>query len=195
MKATLTLLILSLIISISAIAQEDIQATKEKKFAISFVPQYAITGGMRIDFDFKLSKKTWLTLAPTLYYVNNSYMYGNDETSYSGVSLDLNYRYFPSEKGVYAAAGLLYKYLDIDYSEYNDDTRKMSDINTVGLNIMFGYQFILVEQLFLDIYLGWGFRYSIEDSKETANIWDDSILDLGYSGFLPIAGLRIGFSF
>ena len=191
MKLTLVFLIFS----ITLFSQEDVKVNDETKFAFSLVPQYVITGGMRMDIDRKVSDKCWLTIAPIFYYMENSYMYDPESTSYAGVGLFTNYRYFPSGKGIYAGVGLNYRYLNTDYSDYNEETEKHAKFNTYGFDFTFGYQFRLVEQLFMDLYLGWGFRYSLQDTEEEEEYWSDAFLDLGYSGFLPVAGLRLGFEF
>lgn len=206
----LKLIIVFLLFAGSAFAQESLTPTGENKYAFSLTPQYVITGGMRLDFDFKINEKGWLTLAPIFYYMDDTYMYAPESTSYTGLGGFLNYRYFPTGKGVYAAAGLNYRLLNTQYSSYVDydysassyapnpgsnSDEKEAQFNTFGFDFTFGYQFRLVEQLFMDLYLGWGFRYSLQDSEEDESYWSDAILDLGYSGFLPVAGLRIGLEF
>jgi len=189
------LLIVLLFIAGTAIAQDDVTPVEDTNFALSVSPQYVITGGMRLDLDFKVNDKGWLTVAPVMYYLNNSYMYDPENTSYTGVGAFVNYRYFPSGQGIYAGAGLNYRFLNTDYSHYNESTEINAKFNTYGFDLTFGYQFRLVEQLFMDLYLGWGFRYSFQDTVEEEEYWSDAFLDLGYSGFLPVAGLRIGFEF
>ncbi len=177
-------------------AQElDTVVVSKPGMALSFLPQYMIVGGMRMDFDYQLNSKAWLTVAPAFYYTDNSYMWEPDNTSYTGVGAFVNYRYFPSGKGVYALAGLNYRYLNTKYSKYDDVSELKAKFNTFGFDIAVGYQFLLVEQLFLDMYLGWGFRYSLDGSDEEESYWSDAFLDLAYSGFLPVAGVRVGFEF
>lgn len=190
----LTLILLLLLLA-PKVKSQDSLAVKENQFAFSLTPQYVITGGMRLDFDIKVNKKGWLTLAPIIYYMDNSYMYDPESTSFTGAGAFINYRYFPSGKGIYASTGINYRYLDTKYSDYNDDSDKEAQFNTFGFDFTFGYQFRLVEQLFMDLYLGWGFRYSLQETVEEEEYWSDAFLDLGYSGFLPVAGLRIGFEF
>lgn len=191
----LQLILSFLMISVLVLAQDEEAAASKTNYAFSFTPQYVITGGMRVDLDFKLADKVWLTIAPIVYYMDDSYMYDPESTSYTGVGGFLNFRYFPADKGMYAGMGLNYRYLDTEYSYYNDGVVQQATFNTTGFDIIFGYQFRLVEQLFMDLYLGWGFRYSIQDSNEEDKYWSDAFLDLAYSGFLPVAGLRLGFEF
>lgn len=194
MKNTIILLAV-LVASFSASAQDDMNVGDEQNFAISFSPQHLITGGMRMDIDFPVTEKTWLTIAPTLYYVDNTSMWDAEYTSYTGVGVLANYRYFPSSEGIYAGLGLNYRHLNTDYTVWNEDIERSTKFNTYGFDLTFGYQFILVDQLFMDLYLGWGFRYSTEEIEDEDINWNDAILDLAYSGFLPVAGLRLGFEF
>ena len=187
---------LLLLLTVLAFAQNtEIPVENETQYAFSFTPQYVIMGGMRMDFDIKMSEKGWLTVAPVFYYMDDSYMYKPESTSYTGIGAFLNYRYFPTGKGMYAGMGLNYKYLNTDYSDYNETIAKNAKFNTYGFDITFGYQFRIVEQLFMDAFLGWGFRYSVQETVEDEAYWSDGFLGLGYSGFLPVAGLRLGFEF
>lgn len=185
-----------LLFSVLAIAQDvNVPLDTGTKYAFSFSPQYVITGGMRIDLDVKLSEKGWLTIAPIFYYMDDTYMYEPESTSYTGIGVFLNYRYFPTGNGMYAGLGLNYKHLNTDYFVYNETTEENAKFDTYGFDITLGYQFRLVEQLFMDLYLGWGFRYSLQETVEEDAYWSNAFLDLGYSGFLPVAGLRLGFEF
>lgn len=195
MKKILFITIMSLL-AVVAFGQEEEKALKpETTMAVSFMPQYLIVGGMRMDFDMQVAPKGWLTLAPVFYYVDNTYMWDPETTSYTGVGAVVNYRYFPSGKGIYASVGANYRYLNAEYTKYNVSTINEAKFNTLGFDLAIGYQFLLVDQFFMDLYLGWGFRYSMEDSDEEDSYWSDALLDLGYSGFLPVAGVRLGFEF
>jgi len=194
MKRQLLIFILTVLFS-AAWAQEKSADTGNAKYAFSFSPQYLIVGGMRLNFDQAISDKLWLTLAPTFYYMDNSYMWEPESTSFVGVGAAANLRYFPTGKGVYALCGLNYRFLDADYVKYGQTEENEAKFNTSGFDVAFGYQFFLVEQLFMDMYLGWGFRYSTQATVEEDVYWSDMILDLAYSGFLPVAGVRIGFGF
>lgn len=184
-----------LLVSVFCFAQDMEQINNNRSYALSVSPQYIITGGMRLDLDVELTDRTCLTIAPIFYYKNNTSNYDPYEMSYSGGGAFLNYRYFPTSQGVYTALGLNYRYLNADYYDsYSDDEEEENaKFNTGGFDLTLGYQFRLIEELFMDIYFGMGFRYTDQNTIENDSYWTDSFFDLGYSGFLPVLGLRIGF--
>lgn len=195
MKKILLLLISFGVFAFSNAQEINNEVSLKPGQALSFVPQYMIIGGMRMDYDRQIAPKGWLTLAPAFYYTDNTYMWDPDNTSYTGVGAFVNYRYFPSGKGIYALLGLNYRFLDTEYTKYNDELLHKAQFNTFGFDMSIGYQFLLVDQFFLDLYFGWGFRYSLDNSDEDPSYWSDAFLDLAYSGFLPVAGIRLGFEF
>lgn len=176
-------------------AQQDVVEPETSRFSIGFTPQYLIIGGMRVDLDISLTRKAWLTLSPTFYFSENSTMFSPESMDYAGVGFAANYRYFPSGKGVYVGAALNYKFISSEYERYYEISKEEAIFNTYGFDMSLGYQFLIVDKLFMDLYLGWGFRYSTEDSPESKDYWSDAILSMAYSGFLPVAGCRIGYEF
>lgn len=202
---------LFLLFTLSVFSQES-ENKDRGSVAVAMVPQYAIMGGMRIDGDFQIKEKQYLTLGPQLYYSNNSILYPPSETDFKGFGLKATYRYFPGEKakpqGGYIAFGLDYKYLNTTYNSYDyysyyeddlsyltvGDELKNSKFNQAGFDMLVGYQFIIGRDFLLDLYLGWGFRISDFDPNKEGNNdeWASDILDPGYSGFVPVVGVRVG---
>lgn len=189
-KLTLAALLLFSVLT----AQENVEK-EDSRFAVSFVPQYMTIGGMRFDLDFKIAEKSWLTLGPTLYYANDSYLYNPESLSLQGIGAFFNYRYFPGGKGVYTSIGANYRYLNADYLKYNETKEHDATFNTFGLDMFLGYQFCFRGGFFIDTYLGWGFRYAEQKSEEEGKYWSGGFLGLGYTGFLPVTGVRFGFEF
>ncbi len=192
------------------VLSEILKKEKAPSVGIALVPQYAIMGGMRIDADVRVNERHYLTIAPQLYYSKESYMYPPDETSFSGGGLKLTYRYFPAKKakgeGGYLGFGLDYKYMSFNYDDYyyysfvEEDVEYSSvtygenhkSFNQGGFDILIGYQFKFSSQFYLDFYTGWGFRLSNYTQDDDDYSWGSDILDPGYSGFVPMAGIRIG---
>lgn len=190
-------IILCLFSSLSFYAQESLDVDESNSgpgTVISFSPQYFFVGGMHFDLDFRTSAKSSLVIAPTIYFLDDSQMFPPDYISYVGVGLGLNYRYYPSGKGIYTSFGFNYKLLNADYNDYSE-VSKDAVFNTYGFDVTLGYQIVIADHLVINPYFGWGFRYSTEDSSESSEYWGNSILSLAYSGFLPVAGLRIGMQF
>ncbi len=179
-------------------------------FGIALMPQYAITQGMRIDFDFKIANHQYITIGPQWYYAKDSQRFYRNKVDMSGAGINVNYRYFFSESrlpsGPYVGFGLHYKFMNLNYDDYNwisytesgntfyrDEygTRELN-VQQGGYDILMGYQ-IAFNRFLMDFYIGWAFRVSDYDSEEYGSDWNETIFEPGYEGFLPTGGIRIGF--
>ena len=210
-KLLLILIIFSALTSLRA-QEEQVSTSNDLKwkFAIGLVPQYAIVSGMRLDFDLKIKKNQYLTIAPQMYYNENYKMFYPDKTDMRGVGLNLNYRFLYSKtdnpEGPYIGFGLVYKYFDLKYfsetwseNSYLSNTfyteeygENHTEFNQFGYDLLIGYQGTY-DRFFYDLYLGWGFRLSDFDKDNTdEDYWGETIFDPGYSGFLPTIGFRAG---
>ena len=211
MRKVLSALVLLLIMQTISSQNESVipPNTLERKFAISFVPQYAIISGMRLDFDIKVAPNQYITLAPQMYYNSNYKMYYVEPADMRGAGLNLNYRYIFNNKqipeGPYLGLGLVYKYFDVGYnadqwvnfSENGNVFQQLENVlvhkyfNQGGYDLLFGYQ-TNWERLMLDFYIGWGFRLSdFKSEGSNPEKWGETIFDPGYSGFFPTAGFRL----
>lgn len=179
------------------------------KYCIAFMPQYAISQGMRIDFDFRIAEHQYITIGPQWYYAKDSERYYQENVDMTGAGLTLNYRYFFSKSklpsGPYFGFGLHYKYLDLSYEDFNwvsyteySNTFSHQEygtqelmINQGGYDLLMGYQ-IAFNRFLMDFYIGWAFRLSDYDSDTYGNDWNETIFEPGYEGFLPTAGFRLG---
>ena len=185
---------------------------------------------MRIDVDITLKNNNVLTLSPMFSFARNaSLIFSNSSDSYdsyyysetypknialTGGGLKVQVRHFFGDfnhnTGLYAGAGLHYKYSHVSYNkedwvDYTEDgfnyirygdQRFENTFNQGGLDVIFGYQMYLLDNIYGDFFAGWGFRLS--DYKNTLNedhYWGETIFDLGYSGYIPLMGLRFGVFF
>lgn len=197
---------------LSAQEQESVLMPKdlEWKLSLGFVPQYAIVSGMRLDLDVKIKQNQYLTFAPQMYYNKNYTQFYPDKTDMKGAGMNVNYRFIFSRtevpEGAYIGFGLVYKYFDLAYDgdvwvnfTENDNIQQelrqqliQKEFNQFGYDLLIGYQGTY-ERFFFDFYLGWGFRFSDFDEKETDHdFWGETIFDPGYEGFLPTLGFRAG---
>ncbi|MBN2520842.1 MAG: hypothetical protein JXB17_10085 [Bacteroidales bacterium] len=200
------ILLTAFILFISANGQEN-----EPKTLIMGVPQYLIIDGLRIDFDFKRKTNQWLTISPIVYLKNNeknfSKEYNSDNNSIIGGGLGILFKEFllnkPGPKGIYFAYGPLYQYnkinttgnywIDVNLEKHETEGLYATQIHKAGANCTIGGQFKIAENLFGDIYLGFGVRYSflIHNNGEGSR-FNSSWIDHGYSGILLVSGIRIG---
>jgi hypothetical protein len=189
-------------------------AFKEKTFGIGMVPQYAFSNGTRIDFDVRLSEKGhWLIVAPQLYISSGASGLWDYDRLF-GTGLDLQHRIFlrqkPDPLGAYLAYGLVFQHFSVRDQGLEAYGFKEGDDNYIGLNekmirtnifkfggnLIFGYQTVLSESLYLDFYLGSGIRFSYDNRKTGLHsYYNKSWVDLGYSGTLMVGGFRLGLLF
>jgi hypothetical protein len=189
-------------------------AMKEKTFGISMVPQYAFSNGTRIDFDVRLSEKGhWLVVGPQLYISNGTSGIWNYDRL-TGTGIDLQHRIFlrhkPEPTGTYLAYGPVIQFFSVRDQGLEAYGFKEGDDNYIGLNekmirtnifklggnLIFGYQTVLSETLYLDFFLGTGIRFSYDNRKSGLHsYYNKSWVDLGYSGTLMVGGFRFGLMF
>jgi len=190
---------------------QEYNMPEAKGFSIGVVPQYAITNGIRMDFDFRLSKKgQWLVAGPQLYLSSgNSNIWNYDRMS--GVGIDLQHRFYINSQsfpqGVYFAYGPVFQHFSVRdkglvsyYFQENganyiglQEASLLTRITKFGGNLIFGYQFVFDGYLYVDVYFGTGMRFSYDDRKSGLHgYYNDWWGDLGYSGTLLVAGVRFG---
>jgi hypothetical protein len=141
-------------------------------------------------------------------YEHNATIGEDDLNSFSGAGLEVNYKYFFNRpQTLYVAGGGSYTRYNIKYAEeywrsYTEDgleylTREYGDIkqgiNKFGANIYFGYQMPRPTFLF-DVFVGIGYRHSFR-TNAAGRPFNDTMLSLGYSGIVAIAGIRLGVKF
>lgn len=214
MKKFLSFIALITLVAYSALAQE--KDTFVPRIGLGFVPQYTISGGMRFDIDRSISKKSnqWLIISPVVFMLTGS-RYGHDFEELSGVGLDVKHKIYLKPNtmkpvGFYAQYGIMFQYFSITENrqytelvtengvEYYEVTE--GNLNTklfkFGGNFHLGYQWLLNDKVYFDIYTGAGIRISHNNQNEGFDTWYNNYwVDYGYSGTLLDAGFRVGFYF
>lgn len=202
--------ILSFISSeISVRAQEQ-----APRIIIMGVPQYIIQHGIRIDLDIPVrNHKGWWVVSPQ-YYINVSNLNNindNDFNQMHGYGLSLYRKGFLTGKypdqGVYIAGGLGYQHFNIltsqnRWAQIEEDGLKYMQIvnddyhiyiNKVLTEVIIGYQKEITSRLYMDIFVGFGLRYSFHDQPSGSDIkFNKNVFDYGYTGTAFIGGFRIG---
>lgn len=190
---------------------QEYNMPESRHFSIGAVPQYAIVNGIRMDFDFRLSKKgQWLVAGPQVYLNSGSSNIWNYEKM-SGVGIDLQHRLYLKGQsfphGAYFAYGPVFQHFAVrdkglttyDFQENNanyiglTEASRLTRITKLGGNLIFGYQLVIDGYLYFDFYLGTGIRFSYDDRKSGLHAYyNDWWGDLGYSGTLMVVGVRFG---
>jgi hypothetical protein len=180
------------------------------KSIVSFVPQYLINNGIRIDYDTRIKDHHWLQLSPQIYISENS-TYNYDEFGDSGygyedeydfnqllgAGLHIYHRYYPSISfeghTAYIKYGLTWQYFNIKYDEklFNNYVERYTNIQKTGADINFGVVTFINEFIGIDLYAGLGFRYSHRTSDaDNPRKFNDFFTNYGYTGNIINLGLR-----
>jgi len=153
-------------------------------------------------------------LTETDFYFHRSYyddrwgfnIFSEPYTKMKGGGLDINYkRFLDPRRSFYTAAGITFTRYDIEYwgwasNDYIEDgltyRSYMYDIQTqrinrAGINYYFGYQIPAHRSFIYDMFWGLSYRHSFSDENKPS--FNDNMFSQGYSGFVFIAGLRLGF--
>ena len=190
---------------------------------ISFVPQYSITDGFRVDYERGIKEnQIWLGLGTMFFYSQGEYYgYGTyyNVNSLNGVGIlpNIKFRAYNSDKvnkrsGVprhimYLETGPLLQYFKVNYEteipqsfiengvEYFEFELQevTSSIFRTGLNLNVGWQLVL-NQFVMDVYVGAGFRVSFAEDEPSEYYYAEWISPL-YTGFLLNGGIKFGFLF
>jgi len=215
------LLIISLVSSLFVQAQE--QEQESEHVFIFYNPQYLFTNGIRMDIDIRtgMSNKLWV-ISPYYYSdgSNESFLNRGDDSDYDsrkyesmyGYGLGIARRIFlkskPTADGFYAQLGITYRYFSVqgdnftyvkttgdDGLEYYSmqDIEYSININSYNGSLIIGHQFNPFTKFYIDLYIGFGLRYSTHESPEGAVIkYNRGNIDYGYSGTQFIGGFRLG---
>lgn len=201
------------------------QEEKSENVVLFFNPQYLFTSGIRFDIDLrKPNSNKWWVISPYYYTDGDDESFlnrGNDsdfnsrkyESMYGyglGISRKIFLKSQPTAKGFYALLGLTYRYFSIQGDNYTyveitgDDGLSYFDLQdikyTININsyngyIVLGHQFNPFSKFYIDLYMGFGLRYSTHSSPENAIIqYNRGNIDYGYSGTQFIGGFRFGIS-
>ena len=214
MKNILIILAFTAMVAASCLAQEKVSFVP--RTGIGFVPQYTISGGLRFDIDRSISKTSnqWLIISPQVFALSGQ-KHDHDFESLLGAGLDLKHKIYLNPNsmkplGFYAQYGLMFQYFSmtekrlytqlvpsngVEYYEVANGSVK-TNLYKMGGNFHLGYQWLVGDKVYFDIYTGAGIRISHNNRNEGFDTWyNNNWVDYGYSGTLLDAGFRLGFYF
>jgi hypothetical protein len=199
----------------SCVSAQELEAFIPRT-GIGFVPQYTISGGLRFDIDRSISKTSsqWLIISPQVYVFSGT-KYDHDFKELTGAGLDVKHKiYFKPNSlkplGFYAEYGVMFQYFSItenrqytdSYTENGVDYYEVvegevhSDLYKTGANFHMGYQWLVSDKVYFDVYAGAGIRISHNSNLDGLDTWYNNYwTDYGYSGTLLDGGFRVGFYF
>jgi hypothetical protein len=209
-------LILCFVLSVTTFCLAQEMKPFSPRVAVGFVPQYTISGGLRFDIDRSISKTSnqWLVFSPQVFMVTGS-RYGHDFEDLSGVGMDVKHKIYlkpgsMKPSGYYVQYGIMFQYFSInEYREYTESYIEdgaeyyevvEGELNTrlykYGGNFHLGYQWLVGDKVYFDIYAGAGIRISHNNHNDGFDTWYNNYwVDYGYSGTLLDGGFRVGVYF
>jgi hypothetical protein len=217
MKLKFTFLLAFLFVSVPLLMRaQDEKPVFDRMNGFGFVPQYTIAGGLRFDYDRCISGRSnqWLIFSPQVYSVSDFHFDHNFENLF-GLGLDVKHRIFLNAsksvpRGVYVQYGLMFQYFIInDEHSYTEPFTENgvqyyhvvygpveTRLNKAGGNFHIGYQWLIGNKIYIDLYAGTGIRISHNNLVKGFDPWYNNYwIDYGYSGTLLDGGLRFGFYF
>jgi hypothetical protein len=209
-------LILILLLSFSAVVSAQDLVSFGSRTGFGFVPQYTISGGMRFDIDRSVSKTSnqWLIISPQVFMVSG-YRFGHEFKDVWGTGMDVKHKIYlkPNSmkpEGFYVQYGVMFQYFSITGNHQYSGTYIEDGVQYTGVfegeiqtnlykfggNFHLGYQWLIGDKVFFDIYTGAGIRISHNNRNEGFDTWyNNSWIDYGYSGTLLDGGFRVGVYF
>lgn len=165
---------------------------------------------------------SWLILSPQFYLRERLLSqtdvqpddddYGLDEyKKLKGYGISLSHRIFFKNNntpfGIYLGYGGFYNHYELKYEvtgwgsvnlmglnaiTYGDFEHK-TEIDKFGPDFYIGYQAQIIQRVFVDFFCGGGLRYSLfKTDNLSPKYFDNSFIEFGYTGTVPLAGIRIG---
>lgn len=216
MKKTFALLLL-LGLSTAVFCQETSSVLKppSNKYVWSIVPQLTAKSALRFDCEYRMTPISSIVIAPRLYVRKPDNWEGHsNDGKMLGLGGEVFHKLFITEPGEdkrgYIMYGLLYNYYDVIAIDavwtwdnvmgsnvlVGDLTERHIGIGKLGLNIAVGMEFEILPRFIIDIYTGVGARYghTLYGNKDYISN-HTGILDMGYTGIIPILIGKLGVVF
>ncbi len=179
------------------------QEEKNRETIYSFLPQYLINRGIRIDIDKRLTGRHYLQICPQFYLSEkdeDSFLIDKNRFSYLiGGGLNLYHKIYAFEEfkdyGLYLSYGITYNYFNIEYVDDSEgvEISAKGEIHKIGGDLILGYQFFIRRVVSVDIFTGLGTRFSYMDARGAdTDRFNTGYFGYNYTGNIMLLGLRIG---
>lgn len=193
--------------------------SQDRLVGLSFVPQHLFKRGFRIDFEYRFKNSpNSLVLAP-IYYGGNleNDEDGIPEDELIGYGAELIHKIYLNDQKqstdpmIYLGHGPFWRRFQVDFQirewveRQNGDltlferdlTTQTRTINKYGYNFLLGITVAQQEGFLVDLFFGGGIR--VTSTSTTQNIsakpnrsFENSFIDYGYNGPVPILGIKFG---
>ncbi len=200
MQRLLTIILFLLVLTRSY--SQEIE-TEKNKTVYSFVPQYLINHGIRIDVEKHIKNNHVIQFCPQFYLSERDEDdFFTDKNKYSfliGGGMNIYHKIFASSNykryGLYLSYGVSLNYFNIEYTDDSDNLTiaAKADVFKTGLDVLLGYQIFAGDILTIDIYSGLGTRFSFMDTNGTdKDRFNSGFYGYAYTGNIMHLGLRLG---
>jgi len=164
----------------------------------------------QIDVKKAISQKQRISLAPKFYYfTEGDYLIPQNIENLKGGGFDSFYEYIyrtNKDSRLFFGFGLSYNYLKISslnvgWEEQNNGeytylafVEKLihNDISQIGLKVKLANQIHIASIFWLEMYGGFGVQYSIANTQNQLEQFDDTWFGYAYTGIYPFVGLKLG---
>jgi hypothetical protein len=180
-------------------------------------PQHLTVNTFSVSWERSAShfSRTSLNISPFVTYYDRQ-NFRNSSEKLVGAGLELGRRLYVSKvdstsplKGFYASGSLTYGYYSADYQRTDDSSyinnsfgssyiaytssgkKYHENIHKLGADVFIGYQFPIKKVFYIDAFFGAGMRYGISSLGDNS-YYKASLIDIGHSGIIPKAGVKIG---
>lgn len=206
--------ILSVIVSVLIINTALFGQDTPPRVLVMGVPQYLFKNGLRIDVDIAAKDhRSWWVLMPQFYIDVHDFesLTNKNYEQLHGFGLTIHRKGFltgnNNAQGVYISGGIGAQHYNIltnreRWAEINDgglNTIQLTRdnyhvyIDKVLTEVVIGYQKEITSRLYIDIYGGFGLRYSFYNQPAGSDLkFNKNITDYGYTGTAFTGGIRFG---
>ena len=216
-------ILLIIIICLAVISQAQLKTNKDTTVfkpttKFSFVPQYLIFNGIRLDYEKEFSTNNWYIISPTIYLgkKTDTLLDINQQDNYYnnllGAGLGIYYKRILGNYYIintYFSFGLRYNFFYLDYYGFEWETTIVNGNEVIKYSLVnvneqihrldgdftLGFDAEVFPNIFIDTYAGIGLKYSypILNRNVTENKFDNNMWGYGYTGTALIIGIKIGF--
>ena len=184
------------------------------KYIIHIVPQSTAENALRIDVERRLMNGTSIIFAPRFYAKSSSSWELNNDGKMFGFGGEVFQKIRVNDLAkpvrAYFCYGMLYNYYDVINVETvwepsssleistleSVDKENHIGINKFGPSLYIGVECEPIERFIIDISAGFGARYSFVSKGDKNYIQNHTrILEMGYTGVLPLGVVKLGIVF
>lgn len=217
MKKTIIVLIAVCLSTASQTFSQESHTLKpsSNKYVWSIVPQLTAKSALRFDFEYRIDPITSIVFAPRIYVKKpDNWDAPSNNGKMLGIGGEVFHKLFISEpaaeKRGYIMYGILYNYYDVISDETDwvwdnmlgtsvmvgEKAERHIGIGKLGLNVAIGIEYEILPRFIIDVYTGVGARYGHTLYGNKNYIQDHTgILDMGYTGIIPILVGKLGVVF